>query len=185
MLIRLSFVFVQLLLLPHRTTINASGDGFEHAPTHGGSGLAMTQPILTPFCNLTTVASSNEHQMSWLTGRPRGTSTSSTETTRTRNIDSFFSGQVGSSTTCNMLIRLSFVFVQVNPLFDNSHCYRSDDRFLLLLPCPQRLSSLLDCIETCVVTFGSLLCYGDVESNPGPMTRGASSPVRTDVSITN
>ncbi|KAM7282805.1 hypothetical protein ISCGN_000041 [Ixodes scapularis] len=112
MLTRLSFVFVQLLLLPHGTTINASGDVFEHAPTHGGSGLAMTQPILTPFCNLTTAASSNQHQMSWLIGRPRGTSTSSTETTKTRIIDSFFSGQVGSSTTCNMLTRLSFVFVQ-------------------------------------------------------------------------
>ncbi|KAM7313411.1 programmed cell death 6-interacting protein-like [Ixodes scapularis] len=113
MLTRVSFVFVQLLLLPHGTTINASGDVFEHAPTHGGSGLAMTQPILTPFCNLTTVASSNQHQMSWLIGRPRGTSTSSTETTKTRIIDSFFSGQVGSSTTCNMLTRVSFVFVQL------------------------------------------------------------------------
>ncbi|KAG0410543.1 hypothetical protein HPB47_012349 [Ixodes persulcatus] len=66
----LSFVFVQLLLLPQGTTINASGKGFEHAPSHGGGGLAMTQPIPTPFCNLTTVASSNEHLMSWLIRRP-------------------------------------------------------------------------------------------------------------------
>ncbi|KAM7308050.1 hypothetical protein ISCGN_011685 [Ixodes scapularis] len=112
---RLSFIFVQFLLLPHRTTdIIISGNGFRHAleANDENSGAAITQLIPAPYCNITIDSSPKKHQVSWLNGRTRGTSTSPPGATKAENLCDLFSGQAGSSAKSSMRNRLSFIFVQ-------------------------------------------------------------------------
>ncbi|KAM7288104.1 hypothetical protein ISCGN_031793 [Ixodes scapularis] len=111
---RLSFIFVQFLLLPHGTTDIISGNGFRHAleVNDENSGAAMTQLIPAPSCNITIDSSPKKRQVSWLNGRTRGTSTSPPGATKEENLCDLFSGQAGSSATSSMRNRLSFIFVQ-------------------------------------------------------------------------
>ncbi|XP_049268092.1 uncharacterized protein LOC125757052 [Rhipicephalus sanguineus] len=73
----------------------------------------------------------------------------------------FFRGH-GTHLMVNMP-KTSFVHLQVG-YFGNVFCYRSDDRFLLLVPCPGRCFIIL---WHCCTTI-SLLLSGDIEQNPGP-----------------
>lgn len=62
------------------------------------------------------------------------------------------------------------LFMQVCYL-SNAECIRSDDRFLLLLPCPRRLVFL------CHVLYckSRLVLSGDVELNPGPLNKSVNT----------
>nr|XP_054927736.1 uncharacterized protein LOC129385283 [Dermacentor andersoni] len=84
---------------------------------------------------------------------------------------SFFSGQGGSSTSI-MLTRCLFL-TQVC-YFQNACCIRSDDRFLLLLPCPhlsRRCFAYISLYSQLAVCISRLLQSGDIESNPGPRSQ--------------
>ncbi|XP_042147735.1 uncharacterized protein LOC121047579 [Ixodes scapularis] len=72
-----------------------------------------------------------------------------------------------------MLSTHVFFAIQVSPAYPAWN-YRSNDPFLVLLPCPQRCKQLLiDCVHAVVNLLE--LC-GDVETNPGPSdTNPASS----------
>ncbi|XP_077486842.1 uncharacterized protein LOC144098218 [Amblyomma americanum] len=61
-----------------------------------------------------------------------------------------------------MLNQFCFI-VQVSD-YSRMKCFRSDDRFLLLLPCPLGLQSVVSAVSFKI----SLLICGDIESNPGP-----------------
>ncbi|XP_072144716.1 uncharacterized protein [Dermacentor andersoni] len=58
-----------------------------------------------------------------------------------------------------------FCFVVQVSAYLHAKCYRSDDRFLLLLPCPLSIRNLLS--DVCSFRKSLLNC-GDIESNPGP-----------------
>ncbi|XP_075532801.1 uncharacterized protein LOC142566006 [Dermacentor variabilis] len=74
----------------------------------------------------------------------------------------FFRGH-GSLPADNMP-KSPLLLVQVSQL-GNLPAYRSDDRFLLVLPCPQKCSAILsDCWSMLML----LLVSGDIEQNPGP-----------------
>ncbi|CAN7937785.1 unnamed protein product [Ixodes hexagonus] len=45
--------------------------------------------------------------------------------------------------------------------------YRSDDRFLVLLPCQLTLKRLMNCVTSVISWPRNLLVCGDVEANPG------------------
>ncbi|XP_077564704.1 uncharacterized protein LOC144180192 [Haemaphysalis longicornis] len=69
----------------------------------------------------------------------------------------------GSST--RMRFTNPFVFlIQVSKRFEN--CFKSDDVFLLLLPCPRPVHDML-CQISASLRF-LLLLSGDIEENPGP-----------------
>ncbi|XP_037498616.1 uncharacterized protein LOC119372211 [Rhipicephalus sanguineus] len=72
-----------------------------------------------------------------------------------------FSGP-GSGTPGEMLTK-PFVFVVQVSSYLPAPCYRSDNRFLVLLPRP--LGSFFSCI--CIFGVDLLVC-GDIEANPGP-----------------
>ncbi|CAN7981154.1 unnamed protein product, partial [Ixodes pacificus] len=85
-----------------------------------------------------------------------------------------FSGQ-GDSSAGTMLNRCLF-FTQVCYL-ENAYCVRSDNRLLLLFPCPHGYGHLLCFVDVCcelVHCLSSLILSGDVESNPGPKTNKTS-----------
>lgn len=72
-----------------------------------------------------------------------------------------------------MLSTHVFLAIQVGPAYPARN-YRSNDPFLVLLPCPQRCKKLL---MGCVNAFVNLLeLWGDVESNPGPDVELNSDP---------
>uniref|UniRef100_L7LX74 Uncharacterized protein n=1 Tax=Rhipicephalus pulchellus TaxID=72859 RepID=L7LX74_RHIPC len=80
-----------------------------------------------------------------------------------------FSGE-GRSSTSTMLNRCLFL-VQVCYL-NNAYCFRSDDRCLLLVPCPHSCSFVFTSLYADIVhCLCSLLLSGDVELNPGPTHR--------------
>uniref|UniRef100_L7LVY0 Tick transposon n=1 Tax=Rhipicephalus pulchellus TaxID=72859 RepID=L7LVY0_RHIPC len=80
-----------------------------------------------------------------------------------------FSGE-GRSSTSTMLNRCLFL-VQVCYL-NNAYCFRSDDRCLLLVPCPHSCSFVFTSLYADIVhCLCSLLLSGDVELNPGPTQR--------------
>ncbi|XP_070392561.1 uncharacterized protein [Dermacentor albipictus] len=95
--------------------------------------------------------------------------TSAPATIRAAPLAAFFSGQ-GDSNAATMLRRI-LLFVQVCH-FNNAYCIRSDDPFLLLLPCPRCCNSCFAYISKELVHLvNSLLLSGDIETNPGPPRR--------------
>nr|XP_054917163.1 uncharacterized protein LOC129380383 [Dermacentor andersoni] len=76
---------------------------------------------------------------------------------------SYTSGH-GSSLSGNML-RNPFCFVLQVSQYLPTKCYRSDDRFLVLLPCPL---SFLNVFNYVFSMPSDLLVCGDIEANPGP-----------------
>lgn len=101
--------------------------------------------------------------MSWRAIKPRGTSASTTEAIAASHLGDFVSGQDGSS-GATMPNRHLFLFVQVRFDVNECYCYRSDDRFLLLLRCPYSVQPF---VGICAVSFSLLLCCGDIESHYG------------------
>uniref|UniRef100_A0A4D5RCW0 Putative tick transposon n=1 Tax=Ixodes scapularis TaxID=6945 RepID=A0A4D5RCW0_IXOSC len=81
-----------------------------------------------------------------------------------------FSGK-GGGDRANMSVIGNFCLLQVRA---NAPCYRSDDRFLLLLPFPQRARNLLLSMKVFFISL--LILAGDVEENPGPDTDMAIIP---------
>uniref|UniRef100_L7LVY4 Putative tick transposon n=1 Tax=Rhipicephalus pulchellus TaxID=72859 RepID=L7LVY4_RHIPC len=81
--------------------------------------------------------------------------------------DPRISGQ--NSGNAGMSLNRCLFFTQVGYIPD-AYSYRSDDRFLLLLFCP---NSLVACCSRVLHYFDGLLLSGDVELNPGP--RGVAS----------
>lgn len=71
----------------------------------------------------------------------------------------------GGSDRASMSVIGNFCLLQVRA---NAPCYRSDDRFLLLLPFPQRARNLLLSMKVFFISL--LILAGDVEENPGPDT---------------
>lgn len=77
------------------------------------------------------------------------------------------SGQLGNSH--GMPTKCCFLLLQVC-YHKNAHCCKSDDRFLLLLCCPQALV-FHDICSVALTALGRLLLSGDVELNPGPTVK--------------
>uniref|UniRef100_A0A147BIZ2 Myosin light chain kinase n=1 Tax=Ixodes ricinus TaxID=34613 RepID=A0A147BIZ2_IXORI len=96
-----------------------------------------------------------------------GTSTSAFGAIKAQRHGSAISGQGDSKP--DMSHKWFFPCTQVCGKFDD-YSYRSDDRCLLLLPCPRRVKLLLVAIADCCWRALVLLRGGDVEENPGPDT---------------
>ncbi|KAM7294017.1 hypothetical protein ISCGN_023564 [Ixodes scapularis] len=145
MLYRLVFLFVQILLLPYGITSDRTGNDLHvKSTTDSTCESVMTKVLRSSFCNFT--GSSHVFDCcvswpgSWHAGSPRWTSTSPSEATKAGRIGVVVRRPVGSS-AATMPNRLWFLFVQVRLEVNDCFCYSSDDRFLLLLPCPHMFVS--------------------------------------------
>ncbi|XP_070395578.1 uncharacterized protein [Dermacentor albipictus] len=95
-------------------------------------------------------------------------------------INGFASSMVASgpgSSAPNTMLKPSCLLAEVSSYLPTKP-YRSDNRSLLLLPCPlstgRRKLELLETLSECFSTFCLLIRAGDVELNPGPTTRSES-----------
>ncbi|KAM7309845.1 hypothetical protein ISCGN_006830 [Ixodes scapularis] len=123
---RLSYFFVQILLLPYETTIFRSGKDLHCKITVGSvrEGVTMTKGNPSPFCNFMTVSPTLDYRISWGPGGPRGTSTSPSKAIEASRIGDLVIGQFGSSTD-TMPNRLSYFFVQILLLPYETTIFRS------------------------------------------------------------
>ncbi|KAH6927233.1 hypothetical protein HPB50_001109 [Hyalomma asiaticum] len=81
---------------------------------------------------------------------------------------------LGDSTSGNMLRnRLCFV-IQASGYLPAS-CHRSDNRFLVLLPCPKCVKWFLNCV---LPANDDLLSCGDIAANRGPSDRDMSEVLK-------